>query len=124
MGGLLSTDRVAVAVLPGRVQLPLRLLAILLGESLLHDATSLVLFRGSVGAVAAGGLNAGATVAQFAQLAAGGVAFGLAVLGWCGGGLGWQRVCAWCGKFGPRVREHHGDGRSVAGVLSGLGVPA
>jgi monovalent cation/hydrogen antiporter len=74
---LASTDPVAVGALARRLQLPPRLLAVLLGESLLNDATSLVLFRVSLGAVAAGGLSAGATLGQFARLAGGGIAFGL-----------------------------------------------
>ena len=51
---LASTDPIAVGALARRLQLPPRLLALVQGESLLNDATSLVLFRVAVGVAAAG----------------------------------------------------------------------
>lgn len=76
---LASTDPVAVGALARRLQLPPRLLAVVQGESLLNDATSLVLFRVAVGAVAAGGTIGASAAGQFVRLGAGGAATGLAV---------------------------------------------
>jgi CPA1 family monovalent cation:H+ antiporter len=62
-----------------RVRLPRRLQALLEGESLLNDATGLVLFRFAVAATLSGTFSAGAAIGSFAFLAAGGVAVGLAL---------------------------------------------
>lgn len=67
----------ARAVLQG-VKLPRRLLALLEGESLLNDATGLVLFRFAVAATLTGMFDAGAAAQSFAILALGGVAVGVA----------------------------------------------
>lgn len=68
----------ARAVLQG-VSLPRRLSALLEGESLLNDATGLVLFRFAVVATLSGTFDASAVLGSFAVLALGGVAAGLAV---------------------------------------------
>jgi monovalent cation/hydrogen antiporter len=68
----------ARAVLQG-VTLPRRLSALLEGESLLNDATGLVLFRFAVAAMLSGVFDAGAAVSSFLFLAVGGIAAGLAV---------------------------------------------
>jgi len=81
---LASTDPVAVTALVRLVQLPPRLLALVQGESLLNDATSLVLFRVALATVAGATSGLGAAGA-FLRLAGGGVVVGLvaAVLaGW------------------------------------------
>ena len=74
---LASTDPVAVSALARRLHLPPRLLALVQGESLLNDATSLVLFRVVVAGVAAGQL-AGPVMfpLKFLGLGAGGAAIG------------------------------------------------
>ena len=59
-----------------RVTLPRRLQALLEGESLLNDATGLVLFRFAVAATLSGAFDAGAAVGSFLLLAIGGVAVG------------------------------------------------
>jgi CPA1 family monovalent cation:H+ antiporter len=75
---LASTDPVAVAALARRLQLPPRLLALVGGESLLNDATSLVLFRVVVGGVAAGQLpGAAGFTGRCLGLGLGGAAIGL-----------------------------------------------
>lgn len=76
---LASTDPVAVGALARRLRLPPRLLAVVQGESLLNDATSLVLFRVAVGAVAAGGTIGASAAGQFIRLGGGGAVIGLAV---------------------------------------------
>jgi CPA1 family monovalent cation:H+ antiporter len=68
----------ARAVLKG-VTLPRRLLALLEGESLLNDATGLILFRFAVAATLSGVFHAGDAVQSFAFVAVGGALVGLAV---------------------------------------------
>ena len=76
---LASTDPVAVSALARRLRLPPRLLALVQGESLLNDATSLVLFQVAVGVVVAGtGVSLLRAGGQFLLLGAGGAAVGLA----------------------------------------------
>lgn len=74
---LASTDPVAVAALARRLHLPPRLLTLVQGESLLNDATSLVLFTVAVSVVVDGGaVDVGGIVLQFLRLALGGAAIG------------------------------------------------
>jgi monovalent cation/hydrogen antiporter len=68
----------ARAVLQG-VRLPRRLSALVEGESLLNDATGLVLFRFAVAATMSGLFDSGAAVSNFLFLAIGGIAAGLVV---------------------------------------------
>lgn len=80
LGAILSPpDAISARAVLQRVQLPRRLSALLEGESLLNDATGLVIFRFAVAAAVGGGFDAGAAVGQFAILALGGVAVGLSV---------------------------------------------
>ena len=76
---LASTDPVAVSALARRLQLPPRLLALVQGESLLNDATSLLLFRVVVGGVVAGHFAGPVEFpVRFLALGAGGAAVGVA----------------------------------------------
>jgi Na+/H+ antiporter len=68
----------ARAVLKG-VTLPRRLTALLEGESLLNDATGLILFRFAVAATLSGVFHTGEAVRSFVTVAVGGVIVGLAV---------------------------------------------
>src|SRR5688572_29086436 len=68
----------ARAVLKG-VSLPRRLTALIEGESLLNDATGLILFRFAVAATLSGAFNAGDAIQEFAVVAIGGVIMGLGV---------------------------------------------
>lgn len=68
----------ARAVLKG-FRLPRRLTTLLEGESLLNDATGLILFRFAVAATLSGTFEASAALEGFAVLAIGGVFVGLAV---------------------------------------------
>ncbi len=70
----------ARAVLKG-ITLPRRLTALLEGESLLNDATGLILFRFAVAATLSGVFHLGGAVQSFALVSVGGVAVGLAVGG-------------------------------------------
>ncbi|MDR6834447.1 MULTISPECIES: Na+/H+ antiporter [unclassified Sphingopyxis] len=72
----------ARAVLKG-VHLPRRLEALLEGESLLNDATGLILFRFAVAATLSGVFHTGEAVQSFAFVAVGGVVVGAVVAkGW------------------------------------------
>ena len=68
-----------------RFQLPKRIVAVLEGESLVNDASSLVLFRFAVTAAAVGGANVGHGALQFIGTALGGM-----LIGWLAG-----RVAMW-----------------------------
>jgi Na+/H+ antiporter len=87
LGAIVSPpDAVAARSVLQRVALPRRLQALLEGESLLNDATGLVLFRFAVAATLSGAFDAGAAAGSFLLLAFGGVAVGMAV------GFGWVAV--------------------------------
>jgi Na+/H+ antiporter len=76
LGAIVSPpDAIAARAVLERVELP----RLLKGESLLNDATGLVLFRFAVAATLTGAFDAGAAIGSFAFLAVGGVAVGLAV---------------------------------------------
>ena len=80
LGAIVSPpDAVAARSVLQRVTLPRRLQALLEGESLLNDATGLVLFRFAVAATLSGSFAPGAAVGSFVLLAIGGVAVGAAV---------------------------------------------
>ena len=82
---LASTDPVAVTALARRLRLPRRLNTLVQAESLLNDATSLVLFTVAVGVVVdGGGVSWPSAVGRFFLLAGGGAVVGL-VLAWLSG---------------------------------------
>lgn len=83
LGAIVSpTDAVAVAEITGRIRLPLRIPAVLNGESLVNDASGLVAFKMALAAAAAAtAFSPGAAALELARVSAGGVAIGLAV-GW------------------------------------------
>lgn len=84
---LAATDPVAVTELAKRLPLPQRLLTLMEGESLLNDATTVVLFMLLLGSTAASSPAASWQTAslEFGRLALGGLAVGLftgALAGW------------------------------------------
>jgi len=80
LGAIVSPpDAIAARALLQRVTLPRRLRILLEGESLLNDATGLVLFRFAVAAGATGAFDAGSAVASFFLLACGGALVGIVV---------------------------------------------
>ncbi len=80
LGAIVSPpDAVAARAVLQRVTLPRRLQALLEGESLLNDATGLVLFRFAVAATLSGAFDAGAAAASFVFVALGGLVVGIAV---------------------------------------------
>lgn len=79
LGGVLSpTDAVATDAIAEEVSLPHRLMSIISGESLINDASGLVIFRFALVAVATGTFSLLFAVGQFIYVAAAGVGVGLA----------------------------------------------
>jgi CPA1 family monovalent cation:H+ antiporter len=74
-------DAVAATAVLRQLRPPHRILTILEGESLLNDATALLIYRLAVGAVAANGFSAGAVAPAFLLAVAGSIIVGPA-LGW------------------------------------------
>lgn len=82
LGAIVSPpDAVSARAVLQRVRLPQRLSILLEGESLLNDATGLVLFRFAVAAVVTGTFSAVDAIGSFLLLALGGAAVG-AAMGW------------------------------------------
>jgi Na+/H+ antiporter len=82
LGAIVSPpDAVAAGAVLERLSLPGRMSALLQGESLLNDASGLVLFRFAVAAALTGTFSTTAAMGSFCLLSIGGVAFGLAVGG-------------------------------------------
>lgn len=80
LGAIVSPpDAVSAVAIAKRLRLPSRVVTILEGESLVNDATALVLYRAAVAAVASGRFFLGETLLQFAFAAVVGVAVGLMV---------------------------------------------
>jgi CPA1 family monovalent cation:H+ antiporter len=79
LGAIVSPpDAISARAVLQRVQLPRRLSTLLEGESLLNDATGLVIFRFAVAATMGAHFDAGAAVGRFVLLVLGGIAVGLA----------------------------------------------
>ncbi|MBV8170873.1 MAG: Na+/H+ antiporter [Candidatus Eremiobacteraeota bacterium] len=86
-----STDEVAFAPIVDRLPLPRHVVATIEGESLVNDATSLVLYAVAIGAAVSGAFSLMQTVGALALSVAGGVALGVAA--------GFIAVQAW--RFTP-----------------------
>ena len=80
LGAIVSPpDAVAATAIARKLNLPHRLVTVLEGESLVNDATALVLYRAAVMAAVTGTFVMSATLLQFVLAAAGGVAIGLLI---------------------------------------------
>ncbi|QWF17045.1 Na+/H+ antiporter [Lysobacter capsici] len=80
LGAIVSPpDAVAARAVLQRVKLPRRLQILLEGESLLNDASGLVLFRFAIAAGVTGAFSAGDAVGSFFLLALGGIVVGAVV---------------------------------------------
>ncbi len=80
LGAIVSpTDAVAVSAITERLKVPARLTTVLNGESLMNDATGLVVFRFALAAAVAGGFSLGKFALGFSLIALGGFGIGLAV---------------------------------------------
>jgi monovalent cation/hydrogen antiporter len=88
LGAIVSpTDELAAVPVLERFRLPRYLIAIIDGESLLNDATSLVIYGAAIGVVVTGTFHPGQTFVQFVAAAIGSFVIGLvagrlAVEGW------------------------------------------
>ncbi len=82
LGAIVSPpDAVAATAVLRRFRLPRRTVAILEGESLVNDATGLVLYRFAVATALTGMFSGWALVGEFGLIALGGLALGIA-MGW------------------------------------------
>lgn len=80
LGAIVSPpDAVAATAIAGRLGLPRRVVTILEGESLVNDATALVLYRTAVAAAVTGAFSPIGALRDFALAAGLGIAIGLAV---------------------------------------------
>ena len=80
LGAIVSPpDAVAATAIARKLNLPHRLVTVLEGESLVNDATALVLYRAAVVAAGTGTFVVSVTLLQFVLAAAGGVAVGLLI---------------------------------------------
>jgi Na+/H+ antiporter len=92
LGAIVSPpDAVAAVAILRRLRIPRRVLVILEGESLVNDATALVLYRTAVGAMVTGSFSLGHAARDLVIAAVGGVAIGLAVTALAGLALRWAR---------------------------------
>jgi len=83
LGAIVSPpDAVAAGAVLSRLKLPRRLVVVLEGESLVNDASGLVLYRFAVAAALSGTFSPAGAVVSFVLVAVGGIAAGLMV-GWC-----------------------------------------
>lgn len=82
LGAIVSPpDAVAAKALLGKLPLPERLVTVLEGESLVNDASGLVIYRFAVVALTAGTFRAGDAILTFSTLSLVGIATG-ALVGW------------------------------------------
>ena len=82
LGAIVSPpDAVAATAVLRRFRLPRRIVTLLEGESLVNDATGLVLFRFAVATALTGAFSGWEMVGQFGLIAVGGIALGIA-MGW------------------------------------------
>jgi len=80
LGGILSpTDAVAADAIAEEVGLPRRLMTLIGGESLVNDATGLVIYRFAIAAVVTGAFSLLSAALTFVYVAVAGVAVGLAI---------------------------------------------
>ena len=82
LGAIVSPpDAVAATAVLRRFRLPRRIVTLLEGESLVNDATGLVLYRFAVATALTGMFSGWALVGQFGLIAVGGIVLGVA-MGW------------------------------------------
>ncbi len=83
LGAIVSPpDAVAAAAVVSRLPVPRRVIVVLEGESLVNDASALVLYRTAVAAAVTGTFSMGEAIVRFFLDAGAGVLIGLFV-GWC-----------------------------------------
>ena len=82
LGAIVSpTDAIAATSIGQRLNAPRTVVTVIEGESMINDATALIVYRFAVAAVVSGSFSLSSAAMEFVASAAGGVAIGLAV-GW------------------------------------------
>jgi Na+/H+ antiporter len=82
LGAIVSpTDPIAATSIAERLSVPRRIVTIVEGESMVNDATALILYKFAVAAVVSGAFSLGSATLDFLSNASGGIAIGLAI-GW------------------------------------------
>ena len=82
LGAIVSpTDPLAATSIARRLRVPRRVVTVVEGESMINDATALIIYKFAVAAVVSGSFSLAAAGLEFVLSAAGGVAVGLAI-GW------------------------------------------
>jgi Na+/H+ antiporter len=82
LGAIVSPpDAVAAVAILRRLRIPRRVVVVLEGESLVNDASALILYRTAVAAMVTGAFSLTDALGRFGLAAVGGVAVGLAVAG-------------------------------------------
>jgi Na+/H+ antiporter len=82
LGAIVSPpDAVAATAIMQRLNLPPRLVAVIEGESLVNDATAIIIYKFALAAVLTGAFSIGQALGEFVVVAAGGIVVGL-LLGW------------------------------------------
>ncbi|MEO5671071.1 MAG: Na+/H+ antiporter [Ramlibacter sp.] len=80
LGAIVSPpDAVAATAILSRLNMPRRIVTILEGESLVNDASGLVLYKFAVAAVMTGAFSMSEAAGQFALVSAGGISVGVAL---------------------------------------------
>ena len=80
LGAIISPpDAVAATAIGRRLRVPRRVVVVLEGESLVNDASALILYRAAVAAAVTGAFSLGGTLVQFVLASTAGVAIGIAV---------------------------------------------
>jgi len=80
LGAIVSPpDAVAATAILSRLNMPRRIVTILEGESLVNDASGLVLYKFAVAAVLTGAFSMSDAALQFTMVSAGGIAMGVAL---------------------------------------------
>jgi Na+/H+ antiporter len=105
LGAIVSPpDAVAATAILSRLHIPRRVVTVLEGESLVNDASGLVLYKFAVAAVLTGGFSFFDASAQFAVVSLGGIVIGIVL-----------------GLFFVTIHRHLGD--PFTEVLTSLSVP-
>lgn len=80
LGAIISPpDAVSATAIIKQLNLPRRDITILEGESLVNDATALVIYRAALAAIVSGSFEFSETLLEFAQIAALGISFGFVI---------------------------------------------
>jgi CPA1 family monovalent cation:H+ antiporter len=116
----LAARRVAATAILSRLNMPRRIVTILEGESLVNDATGLVLYKFAVAAVLTGRFSFMDATVQFALVSAGGIAVGVVLaFAYIASTSGWATPSSRCSRPHHSLRRLPGGRiRACSGVLA------